>query len=64
MTLLISSQDIVTAQNIAKSCGILKPGGLCLEGPVFRDMSAEERKALLPRLQVLARSSPTGILYT
>lgn len=56
---MVTGDNIVTAQNIAKSCGILKPGGICLEGPVFRDMPAEERKALLPRLQVLARSSPT-----
>lgn len=54
--------DIVTAENIAKACGILRPGGVCLEGPVFRDMPEAERKAILPRLHVLARSSPTGNL--
>jgi len=56
---MVTGDNIVTAQNIAKSCGILRPGGICLEGPVFRDMQEEERKAILPRLQVLARSSPT-----
>lgn len=56
---MVTGDNIITAQNIAKACGILKSGGLCLEGPVFREMPAAERAALLPRLQVLARSSPT-----
>ena len=30
-----------------------------MEGPVFRTLSEAERKAIVPRLQVLARSSPT-----
>jgi Ca2+-transporting ATPase len=56
---MVTGDNIVTAQNIAKACGILKAGGLCLEGPIFRDMPEAERRACLPRLQVLARSSPT-----
>eukprot|EP00026_Physarum_polycephalum_P001291 Phypoly_transcript_01292.p1 GENE.Phypoly_transcript_01292~~Phypoly_transcript_01292.p1 ORF type:complete len:1073 (+),score=214.03 Phypoly_transcript_01292:60-3221(+) len=56
---MVTGDNIVTAQNIAKACGILRPGGVCLEGPVFRDMPEAERKAVLPRLHVLARSSPT-----
>ncbi len=47
-----------TACAIAKQCGILTPGGLALEGPVFRSMTPGQVDAVLPRLQVLARSSP------
>jgi len=31
---MVTGDNIVTAQNIAKACGILRPGGICLEGPV------------------------------
>jgi Ca2+-transporting ATPase len=50
--------DVQTATKIARECGILTPGGLVLEGPHFRTMSAQEIDEALPRLQVLARSSP------
>jgi Ca2+-transporting ATPase len=47
-----------TACAIARQCGILSPNGLALEGPVFRAMTPVQVDAALPRLQVLARSSP------
>lgn len=47
-----------TAESIARRCGILMRGGLVLEGPEFRSMSDEMLYKKLPKLQVLARSSP------
>ncbi|KAL3147298.1 hypothetical protein ABBQ32_002786 [Trebouxia sp. C0010 RCD-2024] len=56
---MVTGDNVHTAQHIARECGILTPGGLALEGPNFRTMPEEELVKLLPRLQVLARSSPT-----
>ena len=55
---MVTGDNVHTAKNIARECGILTPGGLALEGPTFRRMPEEEVVALLPRLQVLARSTP------
>ena len=46
------------AKAIAKRCGILSEDGIAMEGPVFRKMTPSELDAVLPKLQVLARSSP------
>ncbi|EFA79442.1 hypothetical protein PPL_07860 [Heterostelium album PN500] len=55
---MVTGDNIVTAENIAKRCGILTKGGICMEGTEFRRMPDKEVEAILPRLQVLARSSP------
>lgn len=61
---MVTGDNIHTARHIARECGILTdsvPGGgegLAMEGPTFRAMPDEELVPLLPRLQVLARSSP------
>jgi magnesium-transporting ATPase (P-type) len=55
---MVTGDNIATASAIARQCGILKPDGLALEGPTFRKMTPKEVDAILPRLQVLARSSP------
>ena len=55
---MVTGDNIHTARHIARDCGILKEGGLSMEGPDFRSKSQEELMALLPDLQVLARSSP------
>ena len=47
-----------TAESIARRCGILMRGGLVMEGPEFRSMREELLVTKLPKLQVLARSSP------
>ncbi|KAJ2611073.1 hypothetical protein GGF44_006174, partial [Coemansia sp. RSA 1694] len=41
-------------------CGIFTPGmgGIILEGPKFRRLTPEQMEFIVPRLQVLARSSP------
>lgn len=57
---MVTGDNILTGRAIAKECGIYKPdeGGIAMEGPEFRRKSEEELKELVPKLQVLARSSP------
>ncbi|KAK1959656.1 calcium-translocating P-type ATPase [Colletotrichum sublineola] len=55
---MVTGDNAVTAQAIATECGIYTEGGLIMEGPVFRKLSVERMNEALPRLQVLARSSP------
>ncbi|KAI4719884.1 calcium-translocating P-type ATPase [Aureobasidium sp. EXF-10727] len=55
---MVTGDNIMTAKAIATECGIFTPGGVALEGPVFRKMSKQEQLAVIPKLQVLARSSP------
>jgi Ca2+-transporting ATPase len=56
---MVTGDNIVTAKAIASRCGIYTQGGIILEGPRFRTLSDAELKSIIPRLQVLARSSPT-----
>lgn len=58
MVRMVTGDNIVTASAIATQCGILKEGGVVLEGPKFRQLSENDMDEILPRLQVLARSSP------
>ncbi|KAK4551812.1 plasma membrane calcium [Recurvomyces mirabilis] len=55
---MVTGDNILTAKAIAKECGIFTTGGVALEGPEFRKMSNAEQRAIIPKLQVLARSSP------
>ncbi|KAF4895030.1 Calcium-transporting ATPase 2 [Colletotrichum viniferum] len=55
---MVTGDNAVTARAIATECGIFTEGGLIMEGPVFRTLSPEAMDEALPRLQVLARSSP------
>ncbi|GAB7348486.1 hypothetical protein MBLNU459_g6893t3 [Dothideomycetes sp. NU459] len=55
---MVTGDNILTAKAIATECGIFTAGGLALEGPVFRKMSKKEQREVVPKLQVLARSSP------
>jgi Ca2+-transporting ATPase len=54
---MVTGDNKGTAQAIAKECGIYTDG-IILEGPEFRKLSAVEMDRTIPRLQVLARSSP------
>ncbi|KAK6857496.1 plasma membrane calcium-transporting ATPase 2 [Apiospora arundinis] len=54
---MVTGDNVVTAQAIATECGIYT-NGIVMEGPVFRTLSDEEMEQTIPRLQVLARSSP------
>lgn len=55
---MVTGDNMVTAKSIAKQCGIYTSGGIVMEGPVFRTLSSAEMDEVIPRLQVLARSSP------
>ncbi|KAG2226158.1 hypothetical protein INT45_003303 [Circinella minor] len=55
---MVTGDNVVTAKSIARQCGIYTTGGLIMEGPVFRHLPPSEMDAVIPRLQVLARSSP------
>jgi len=55
---MCTGDNVLTARSIAAQCGIYTPGGVIMEGPVFRALSKEEQAQVVPFLQVLARSSP------
>lgn len=57
-TRMVTGDNIITARAIATECGIFTEGGIVMEGPEFRRLSEAELDATIPRLQVLARSSP------
>lgn len=54
---MVTGDNLVTARAIAIECGIYR-GGLVMEGPQFRNLSTTEMDQVIPRLEVLARSSP------
>lgn len=56
---MVTGDNIATAKAIAAECGIWTPGGIVMEGEEFRTLSPEQMTEKIPRLQVLARSSPT-----
>eukprot|EP00268_Persea_americana_P044067 TRINITY_DN4451_c0_g1_i13.p2 TRINITY_DN4451_c0_g1~~TRINITY_DN4451_c0_g1_i13.p2 ORF type:complete len:170 (-),score=32.31 TRINITY_DN4451_c0_g1_i13:1429-1938(-) len=55
---MVTGDNINTAKAIARECGILTDGGIAIEGPVFREKSLKELNELIPKIQVMARSSP------
>ncbi|KAJ3275372.1 hypothetical protein HDV01_000664 [Terramyces sp. JEL0728] len=55
---MVTGDGIETAKAIARGCGILSADGIVMEGPEFRTLSQEKMDRILPKLQVLARSSP------
>ncbi|KAK7285638.1 hypothetical protein RJT34_20415 [Clitoria ternatea] len=55
---MVTGDNINTARAIAKECGLLTEGGVAIEGPEFRNLSPEQMKDVIPRIQVIARSSP------
>ncbi|KAJ9212385.1 hypothetical protein DTO166G4_6016 [Paecilomyces variotii] len=55
---MVTGDNILTAKAIAQECGIFTPGGVAMEGPKFRKLSSHQMNQVIPRLQVLARSSP------
>ncbi|RAK81266.1 putative calcium transporting ATPase (Pmc1) [Aspergillus fijiensis CBS 313.89] len=56
---MVTGDNINTALSIAAACGIKTDEGIAIEAPELRKLSEEELDAILPRLQVLARSSPS-----
>ncbi|KAH8105591.1 calcium-translocating P-type ATPase [Phellopilus nigrolimitatus] len=55
---MCTGDNVLTARSIALQCGIFTSGGIIMEGPVFRDLNDRDMLEVVPRLQVLARSSP------
>ncbi|XP_042507849.1 calcium-transporting ATPase 2, plasma membrane-type-like [Macadamia integrifolia] len=55
---MVTGDNINTAKAIARECGILTDGGIAIEGADFREKSEEELLDLIPKIQVMARSSP------
>ncbi|KAI0553910.1 putative calcium P-type ATPase [Xylaria curta] len=55
---MVTGDNKLTAQAIAKECGILDSEGVVMEGPEFRNLSKVSQNEVIPRLRVLARSSP------
>lgn len=57
---MVTGDNVTTARAIATDCGILRDGedGIVMEGPKFRQLSDDEMDKVIPKLRVLARSSP------
>ncbi|TVY75650.1 Calcium-transporting ATPase [Lachnellula suecica] len=55
---MVTGDNLITAKAIATECGIFTAGGIVMEGPTFRKLSKAKMDQTIPRLQVLARSSP------
>ncbi|CAI0439670.1 unnamed protein product [Linum tenue] len=55
---MVTGDNINTARAIAKECGILTEGGVAIEGPEFRTKTPDEMRAIIPKIQVMARSLP------
>ncbi|KAG6552449.1 hypothetical protein Mapa_006010 [Marchantia paleacea] len=54
---MVTGDNIDTAKAIARECGILTDG-IAVEGPDFRRWNDEQMKERIPKIQVMARSSP------
>ncbi|KAI0787507.1 calcium-translocating P-type ATPase [Fomes fomentarius] len=55
---MCTGDNVLTARSIALQCGIYTAGGIIMEGPIFRQLEKKDLQEVVPRLQVLARSSP------
>jgi hypothetical protein len=59
MVRMVTGDNVTTARAIARECGIVtSDDDIVIEGPVFRRMTPAQVDAILPRLKVMARSSP------
>ncbi|KFY46430.1 hypothetical protein V495_02459 [Pseudogymnoascus sp. VKM F-4514 (FW-929)] len=55
---MVTGDNLLTAKAIARECGILTDDDLVMDGQEFRKLGIVEMNCIIPRLQVLARSSP------
>lgn len=55
---MVTGDSLNTASKIAEECGILTSEGIAMVAADFRSLSDEEALHILPKLQVLARSTP------
>nr|CAB3466334.1 unnamed protein product [Digitaria exilis] len=58
MVRMVTGDNVNTAKAIARECGILTEDGIAIEGPEFREKKLDELLELVPKIQVMARSSP------
>ncbi|CAO1612617.1 unnamed protein product [Jaminaea pallidilutea] len=58
--IMVTGDNSLTARSIAAQCGIYDPAQnpIIMEGPVFRNLNDSQLRDVVPRLRVLARSSP------
>ncbi|CAA2971551.1 calcium-transporting ATPase 11, plasma membrane-type [Olea europaea subsp. europaea] len=56
---MVTGDNIYTAKAIAKECGILLDNDFAIEGPDFRHKSPDQMIQIIPKIKVMARSSPT-----
>lgn len=55
---MVTGDNLLTAKAIARECGILTDDDSVMDGQDFRKLGVVEMNRIIPRLQVLARSSP------
>jgi Ca2+-transporting ATPase len=57
---MVTGDNVATARSIAKLAGILtnETDDIVMDGPTFRNLSEDAMDQILPKLRVLARSSP------
>lgn len=55
---ILTGDNIITARAIADELGLLKPGDAAAEAHKLEDLSEERLIELLPRIKVIARSTP------
>ncbi|KAF5865867.1 hypothetical protein ETB97_001934 [Aspergillus alliaceus] len=56
---IVTGDNLLTAKAIAEECGILThPKDIVMEGREFRQLDGSQQLNVIPRLKVLARSSP------
>ena len=56
---MITGDNLLSAECIARECGILEQNGVAIDSNRLMKMSDEEVKKMLPRLQVVARALPS-----
>ncbi|KAL4791350.1 hypothetical protein BDV19DRAFT_401456 [Aspergillus venezuelensis] len=55
---MVTGDTFLTAKSIAFECGIYSAGGIAMDSSVFRRLTSQQLDTVLPRLQILSRSSP------
>jgi Ca2+-transporting ATPase len=59
---LATGEHLHCAKFLAEQTGILSGDGVVLDGASWREMSPDDRSAVIPRLEVLARATPADKL--